>query len=732
MANQATSSSTYGPGARIAVLLPLPLSGCYDYRVSDGTTLAPGDVVEVPLGRRRAIGVVWGPGSDAVPESKLRKVVDRLPVPAVGEDNRRFIDWVAAYTVTPPGAVLKMMFGATAGLYPPAPRTAYQIAGAPPERMTDARRRVMAMLDDGPPRTLSELCAEGGVSSSVVHGLVGTGTLVPVLLGHDTPFEEPDPDHVRPALAPAQATAAGVLVEAVAHGGFSTVLVDGVPGAGKTEVYFEAVAEALARGRQVLVLLPEIALTGRWLDRFDARFGVQPAQWHSELPIAVRRRTWRAVAEGAARVVVGARSALFLPFRNLGLVVVDEEHDTSYKQEDGVIYNARDMAVARAHLGEFPAVLASATPSLETVVNVDGGRYLRVHLPHRHGAAELAPVTAIDMRQVGLPSTRWLAPDLVREVADTIARSEQVLLFLNRRGYAPLTLCRHCGFRFECPNCSTWLVSHRRFARLMCHHCGYAVAEPDACPACEAPGELAACGPGVERLADEITAALPEARVTVVASDTLAGPRAAAALFDRIDAHEVDVLIGTQVLAKGHHFPLLTLVGVVDADLGLDGGDLRAAERTYQLLYQVAGRAGRADRPGRVVLQTYVPDHPVMAALVSGDREAFLDREKDARRRAGMPPFGRLVALIVSGPDEAAVVATARELARTAPRHEEVRVYGPAPAPFALLRGRVRHRLLLKASRRVAVQDLVRRWVDAVSRPAAVRIQVDVDPYSFL
>jgi primosomal protein N' (replication factor Y) len=536
-------------------------------------------------------------------------------------------------------------------------------------------------------------------------------------------------------LSPDQGRAAAELV-ARARGGFSVTLLDGVTGSGKTEVYFEAVAEALRQGGQVLVLLPEIALSAQWLERFRARFGAAPVVWHSDLTRAQRRRAWRAVADGRALVVVGARSALFLPFRALRLIVVDEEHDTSYKQEEGVIYHARDMAVVRARLGGIAAVLASATPSLETMTNVERGRYGHLHLPERHGGAQLPAVTVVDMRQDPPPGGRWLSPPLEAALAETLGAGEQAMLFLNRRGYAPLTLCRHCGARLNCPNCTAWLVEHRLAGRVACHHCGHNLPIPESCPECGEADALVACGPGVERLAEEAAALFPAARAEIMTSDTVYGPGAAAELVRRVEAHEIDLLIGTQIMAKGHHFPLLTLVGVIDADLGLVGGDLRAAERTYQLLSQVAGRAGRDARPGRVVIQTYMPEHPVIDALVSGDRERFLAEEAAARRAARMPPFGRLAAVIVSGRDADEVDAVAGALGRSAPREDDLVVLGPAPAPLATLRGHHRRRLLVKAGAgpdsNTNLQGVIRRWIAGVRQPGGVRVKVDIDPYSFL
>ncbi|HUK09868.1 MAG TPA: primosomal protein N' [Stellaceae bacterium] len=741
-ASSATSSErTTEAIGRASVLLPLPLEGAYDYRVPDGIALEPGDFVSVPLGSREIIGVVWDrPPSSEVEPKKLKLVAKRLEAPPLPRELRRFVEWVAQYTLTPPGAVLRMTMSVTEALEPARPGFGWAIsaagsaalAGGPPGELSPARRRVLAAATDALPLPAKELARLAGCGVGVVQALERLGLVerVPIAKRLDPPT--PDWRHQGVTLSPEQSEAANALAAAVKADAFSVTLLDGVTGSGKTEVYFQAIAAALERGRQALVLLPEIALGAQWLQRFERRFGVRPAEWHSDLTQAERRHTWRAVAEGRVPVLVGARSALFLPFPRLGLIVIDEEHDHSYKQEDGVIYHARDMGVVRGSLAKFPVVLVSATPSLETVVNAEQGRYRRLHLPDRHGAAVLPEVRAIDMRRQKLERQRFLSAPLAAALEQTLGAREQAMLFLNRRGYAPLTLCRHCGYRFQCSQCTAWLVEHRFHAQLQCHHCGHQEPLPEFCPACGEAGQFAACGPGVERLAEEVAARFPGARVAVVASDTLTGPRAVAELVASVESHTIDVLIGTQMMAKGHHFPLLTLVGVVDADLGLGGGDLRAAERTFQLLHQVAGRAGRAERPGLVLLQTYMPEHPVMRALIANDRDRFLASEADERRRHSWPPFGRLAALILSGPDDETVDFSARAFARAAPHMRGVEVLGPAPAPLAVLRGRHRRRFLVKAERSVNLQAVLRAWIDPVKVPSSVRVQVDVDPYSFL
>ncbi len=734
-------SGVTAPSARVRVQLPLPLPEPYDYRVPGDMALVPGSYVEVPLGPRRLFGVVWSDGDgqgERVEERKLRPVIRAIDLPPMPDITRRFVEWVAAYTMSPVGAVLRMAVSVSAALEDPRALTAYMRSDAdvPDDlRLTPARKRILEILSDGPPRLAADVAAEAGCGTGVVRGLAEAGVLTTVPMLALPRFPRPDPEANPKTLSGAQRLAADDLTAKVSAGGYSATLLDGVTGSGKTEVYFEAVAAALRAGKQALVLLPEIALSAQWLDRFAQRFGVRPAEWHSEMAPPLRRHTWRAVAKGEARVVVGARSALFLPYPDLGLIVVDEEHEAAFKQEDGVIYHARDMAVARAHLGRFPIVLASATPSLETLVNAENGRYSRIDLPSRHGGASMPDVTLIDMRrkEQAPPARQWLSPVLREALAQTMLAGEQGMLFLNRRGYAPLTLCRSCGHRLQCPNCTAWLVEHRLTKRLQCHHCGYQAKSPDACPECEAEGSFVACGPGVERVAEEVATLFPDARIAMMTSDTLSGPRALREVIEQVKQGAVDLLIGTQVMAKGHHFPMLTLVGVVDADLGLAGGDPRASERTFQLLHQVAGRAGREERPGRVMLQTYMPENAVMQALASHDRDSFLAVEADQRRQLEMPPFGRMAALIVSGEDEGAVDAAAAALGRAAPRdRDDLTILGPAPAPLAVLRGRYRRRLLIKGPKTVPLQPILYDWLARVEVPASIRVQVDIDPYSFL
>ncbi|MGD0024799.1 MAG: primosomal protein N', partial [Xanthobacteraceae bacterium] len=612
-------------------------------------------------------------------------------------------------------------------------RVGVRLAGAPPQRFTRARQRVLELLADGMVRAKGDAAREAGVSASVIDGLIDEGTLQTVVLPPEPVAEKPDPDFVQSDFSADQSAAAAALKATVEKGGYSVTLLDGVTGSGKTEVYFEAVADTIRRGRQSLILMPEIALTAQFLDRFAARFGTKPAEWHSQLSPRRRARTWHAVAKGEVSVTVGARSALFLPYADLGLIVVDEEHDPAYKQEEGVHYHARDMAVVRGHIARIPVVLSSATPSLETEVNARRGRYTRLTLPERFGGQLLPAVEAIDLRHERPPSGRFIAPTLAGAIKTALERGEQALLFLNRRGYAPLTLCRACGFRFSCPNCDAWLVDHRFRKQLVCHHCGFAMPHPPACPKCQAQNSFVACGPGVERLEEEVRDLFPQARVLVLSSDLVATVERMREEFADVAAGRFDIVIGTQLVAKGHHFPMLNLVGVIDADLGLSNGDPRAAERTFQLLHQVVGRAGREAGAGHGFLQTHQPEHPVMRALIAQDREAFYSAEIEMRERTHYPPFGRLASLVVSGPDRHETESFARSLARAAPVRDEVRVLGPAEAPLALVRGRHRLRLLVKAPRNFDLSAYLREWLTkAPKAKGSIKLEIDVDPQSFL
>lgn len=722
----------------MAVLVQYPVDKAYDYLLPDGMHVGVGDYVCVPLGNREVTGVVWGHAAGDVKPAKLKSMISKYHLEPMTEDTRKFIDWVARYTLSPKGSVLKMAMSAPAGLYPPKPATGYRIAeNAPAQKLTPQRQKVMDVMHDGRVRSASDAAELAGVNAAVVRGMADKNLLEAVSVISPAPCIDPDPQGHLADLSEDQQMVADELCEDVQSGEFRPSLLDGVTGAGKTEVYFEAVGEALKVGKQVVILLPEIALSNAFLDRFRTRFGCAPALWHSHLTPAQRRDGWRGVASGDTRVVVGARSALFLPYQNLGLIIVDEEHDQAYKQEDGVIYHARDMAVLRASIGKIPVVLVSATPSLETMMNAWDEKYKHLVLESRYGGATLPDISIVDLRADKPERQSFLSKTMIDEVQKTIDAGEQALLFLNRRGYAPLTLCRTCGHRMECPRCTAWLVEHKRSGKLHCHHCGFHTPIPKHCPSCDDIDSFAACGPGVERIFDEAKALFPDARIMILASDMAESHEDLKAMLNKISNNEVDIIIGTQIIAKGHHFPNLTFVGVVDADLGLKGGDLRAAERIYQLLNQVAGRAGRESKKGRVLLQSWMPDHRIMKAMAQGSRDDFLAVESAEREAAHMPPFSRLVGIIISGREESQVIDVAKALGRTSPQGmtesgHKIQTLGPAPAPFARLRGRHRHRLLVRADKGVNVQTTVAAWVNAVKVPSTVRVYIDIDPQSFL
>jgi primosomal protein N' (replication factor Y) len=718
-----------------SILFPLPLPEPFDYAIPDGLDVEPGSYVRAPLGKIERTGVVWAVNDRADDdERELKLVLDVFPVPPMPASMRQFITFAARYNVARPGHVLAMVLRARGGLKPSPTATVYEPTGHRSNRMTPARVKVLDAAREAGPTSAAELARGAGVSPGVVKGLVDIGSLTARETPTDLPYPQPTQFEPGQHLTGEQKMAGDELRRAIATGGFQPFLLDGITGSGKTEVYFEAIAEALqqADDAQVLVLLPEIALTQAVLARFEARFGAPPAPWHSGLSDAERRRTWRETAHGRARIVIGARSALFLPFRNLKLIIVDEEHDTSFKQEDGVTYHARDMGVMRAKLEDAAIILASATPALETMVNAEAGRYQRLKLSARPGSARLPDIDLVDLRIHTPEKGDWLSPVLSNALVSTLEAGEQSLLFLNRRGYAPLVICKACGERLKSPATESWLTEHRYTNRLVCHLTGWSMPKPQACPMCGAKDSLMGVGPGVERVAEEVRVLLPEARVEIFSSDTARSGEETRGIVDRMAAGEIDVLIGTQIVAKGHNFPNLTLVGVVDADSGMKGGDLRAGERTYQLLSQVAGRAGRAERPGRALIQTYGPENPAMIALAAGDRDGFLQIERDVRAELMLPPFGRMAALILSAPDKAMIDEAGKITGTAAPNGEGVTVYGPAPAPISILRGRHRIRFLVTSPRDVDLSAYMAAWLGALKLPSAVRVSADIDPYSFL
>ena len=726
----------------VGVLLPLPFNKIFDYRIDEDAQ--PGEMVRVSFGKEVLVGIIWKTGKEAdIDLSKIKPVIEKLSFPPLSPQLMKFITFVAAYNMSFLGLVLKMVLSVKGVFDDPKTTILYKLSGKTLAeaklKNSDARWRVIDLLKHYP-YTRAEIGRGAKVGQPVIKSLIDAGVLVPELVKIKRDFPLPDVNFAKVDLTAEQQNAADILC-AKTGCGFSVTLLDGITGSGKTEVYFEAVAKVLAAGHQVLIMVPEIALTSQWLTRFAKRFGVKPACWHSGLGNRERIDTWLGIIENRAKVIIGARSALFLPYADLGLIVIDESHDQSFKQEDVVNYQARDMAVVRAKMEQFPVILSTATPDLETIYNVENGKYDVVRLTSRFASAVLPEIKIIDLKKDkpqkfakdnGIMSIGWLAPSLVEALKNNFEKSEQSILFLNRRGYAPFTICRDCGHRFQCPNCTSWLTEHRRTKSLICHHCGYSVPIPASCPECGSQEGLAACGPGVERIAEEVIMRFPDARIDILSSDITPTLSDISKVITRMENHETDILIGTQILAKGHHFPSLTLVGIVDADLGLMGSDLRASERTYQLLSQVSGRAGRGSKKGTVYLQTLYPDNAVLKALLSNRREDFIELEQQSRRLLRLPPYGKLAAVIITGQNQSVTERTAVSLGKCAPNTDTITTLGPAPAPVFMLRGKYRYRLLLKTPRNVNIQEILRTWLKQINLPNNVRVQIDIDPYSFM
>ena len=716
------------------VLLPFPFDEPFDYKIPEGMTVNVGVIVLVPFQSREKIGVVWALSDSLAKSNKkkftLKEILAVIPEFTISDSTRKLVDWIANYTLYSRGLVLKMVLSARDAFNTDAVKFGYIVKINDDLPMELNQHSLLSQAHSMADIMRMTQSTRSKVQNWIKHGWLQSQPITVRSLPYPTPERLNHHKHFNDN----QRQAVCQIHEHLQQQQFSVMLLDGVTGSGKTDVYMEAIAEALRQGQQVLVMLPEIALSPQTISRFTARFGVEPAVWHSHLSLNKRKHTWRNVCQGHSAVIVGARSALLLPFKNLGLIIVDEEHDQSYKQEEGVVYQARDMAVVRAKLTNIPIILVSATPSLETLLNVEQGRYQHIVLPERYGQAVLPHLQLIDCR---LPenmagSQQWLSKPLLAALSDNLNKGAQSLLFLNRRGYAPLTLCRCCGHRFQCIQCSTWMVEHRYFAELRCHQCGLTAPKPTVCPQCSKPDQLMPCGPGVERLLEEAQGHFPEARLLVMASDMVQGPQHLEECMAKIHHQEIDIIIGTQMMAKGHHFNHLTVVGIVDADVSLNGGDLRACEKTYQLLHQVGGRAGRTVDKGTVYIQTYQPEHPVMQALVSHNRDRFVAEEIDMRQRSHMPPFTRLSALILSSPIAEDAEKGARLLAQSAPQADEFEVMGPVAAPLSIVRGQHRWRLLLRSPKHLAPQPYIQQWLKAVTLPKSVRLHIDIDPYSFL
>lgn len=726
-------------GDVVKVLIPNVVNAGYDYRLTGPATL--GQFVACRVMNRPYIGVVWGFGDSGLPPEKIKDVSAVYDARLAITD----LQWIAkmsGWTLMTPGAVLRLIVNVPDAFSPPKMEQLYGLNITDAVRMTASRQAVADAFasNDNEPMSATDVQNIARVSPSVVRTMISGGILVPKeQRARPTEYNSPEyHDCGNIVLNPEQQSAADVIGAAIDRGGFSVYLLDGITGSGKTQVYFDAAWRAYSRGGSVLLMMPEIALTAQFMHRFAARFGAAPVVWHSNLTAARRREIWRGVLRGKIRMVVGTRSALFLPWQNLGLIVVDEEHDTSYKQEDMGNYHARDMAVLRGKIAGFPVVLASATPSAETLQNVASGKYQVLRLTSRVGGAQLPKIETIDLREnrpepyqvSDVLNNGFLSVPLCNAISDTIAAHRQVMLFINRRGFAPIVQCKKCGWVAGCPDCSVGMTYHRAVGKLLCHMCGRTAPMPTKCPDCG--GDVSMRGAGLEKIAEEVSVRFPSARVALVSSDTISTRQSLERIVAKMESGEIDIVIGTQILAKGHHFPNLTLVGVVDADMGLFGTDFRAAEHTFQQLFQVAGRAGRGEFPGRVLLQTYQPQHPVLCAICAGDRDAFMAADMASRQSAKMPPFGQLIAVIVECQREDTLKKYCAGLAAAAPCAPGVKIMGPIAAGVYQIRNWYRMRFLVMGGPTTLLQPVVAHWLRAIKQPANMRVKVDVNPQNFM
>ena len=727
-------------GDIVKVLIPNVINRGYDYRLNESADI--GAFVRVPVMNRQYIGVIVGAGDSGLDESRIKSVIE---IHDLGKLSTPDINWIykmSDWTLMAPGAVLRLILNVPDAFSAPKMEQLYAFDFNARAKMTDARQSVSDAFssNDNEPMSINDIVNIAHVSNAVVKTMIKAGLLVSTNVREiiDGRFNYKYFDTGSVVLNNEQQVAADTIATAISANNFSVHLLDGITGSGKTQVYFDSVLRAYNAGKSVLLMMPEIALTAQFIDRFAKRFGAPPVVWHSNLTSARRRDIWRGVARGDIRIVVGTRSALFLPWQNLGLIVVDEEHDTSYKQEDMGNYQARDMAILRAKIAEFPVVLASATPSVETMYNVALGKYKRLRLTSRFGGAQMPTIETIDMRSNHPEPYKIsdeekngnLSPQLCAEIADTLENKKQVMLFINRRGFAPIVQCKKCGWVAGCPDCSASYNYHKHINKLVCHMCGRMEPVPTICPQCG--NNVSMRGAGLEKIEEEVAAKFPNARTALVSSDTIMSREALERLVHKMEDGEIDIIIGTQILAKGHHFPNLTLVGVVDADMGLFGTDFRAGEHTFQQLFQVAGRAGRGEFPGRVLLQTFQPEHPVVRAICAGDRDEFMTGDMESRRAAQMPPFGQLIAVIVESDKEKTLKKYCEELSRAAPALNGGKIMGPIAAQVYQIRNWYRMRFLVSGNARANLQPIVRAWIDKVKQPINTRIKIDVNPQSFM
>ena len=736
----------------VAVLVSGPFNEPFDYSVAskkDGVCV--GQVVLVPFGKRKNVGIIVGEGTRTIPEEKLKRIEEIYEINPIPQPSIELINFLANWYCVYKGLVLKMVLSPVEAITSSEYRKVYkskfqdsdEIEEINKYKITSKRKLILDFLFKSKQAVFQEdLIDNTGVSKSILKDMTKKNLIVEELVKKQAYSNLKVPNYnkikfeINKLLNSEQKNAVEKINVSIKKKKPDCFLLDGVPGSGKTETYFQTVKTCLDEGKQILILLPEISLTPDWEKRFHQSFSFAPLVWHSGITKTKKKQIWLSALNSSAGVIVGARSALMLPILNLGLIIVDEEHDPAFKQEEGVRYNARDMAIYKAIRSSVPIVLASATPSLETYHNMKIGKYIHLTLPKRATGAALPDIKLIDLKANTPERGKWISSVLTNEIKSKLDNREQSLLFLNRRGYAPLTICNSCGNKIKCVNCETWLVEHRSQNTLVCHHCGYTKRISNTCDICGAEGQIKACGPGVERIEEEINQLFPEAKLTVLSSDTMKSQKTLVKTLEKIKNNKVDIIIGTQMIAKGHDFPYLKLVGIIDSDVGLSGGDLRASERSFQLLQQVSGRSGRHSidelDKGVVFLQTYDNENPIIRAIAKNNRDDFFEKELSSRKNANMPPFGRLAAIILSSKYERKLDGFASELLRVAPLFKNVKIFGPAPAPLYFLRGKYRRRFLIKSDKTVNIQDVLLNWTNKIKTPHNVKLTIDIDPFSFM
>lgn len=638
-----------------------------DYLVPSQIEVELGDLVIVPFRSQRILGLVWKLNHQSeFPIEKLRSIEKKIDA-QLPELYLKLIQWMSDYYLYSAGHILRMII---------------------------------------PTQIASYFIKEKTYKATIPY---------------------PTLKYIEPKFNPEQIEAINKINQLISNKNHNIIL-DGVTGSGKTEVYLSVINNASG---QTLIMLPEIALTTQIIDRITKRFGSPPYIWHSNITEKQRRETFLKIIDGSAKIIIGARSALFLPFKNLSMIIVDEEHEQSYKQEEGVTYQARDMAIMRATLGNIPIILASASPSLESIHNIALGKLNLVTLTGRYNDNSMPKIHIIDMKKEKHKGY-FIAPKLIEAVKNNLESKQQSLLFINRKGYSPVMICKACGHQKCCNSCSSSMVYHKSQKKLKCHQCGFVAAIPKTCSSCNAEETFIPCGPGVERLAEEVQELIPNARIIILTQESFQNQKQAEIILNSINNKEYDIIIGTQIIAKGHHFPSLTVVGVIDADSSMMGGDLRASERTYQLLQQVGGRAGREIENSQIFIQTFNPEHPLILALASYKRDQFIIEEMKTRQVMNMPPFGRLGAIILSSKQELKLIDFTKEFVKLAPISKQISVLGPAPALLYKIRGSFRYRILIKTKRNIDIQKFFNSWTDNLKIPSHIQIKIDIDPYYFL